>query len=92
MNKTELVEQLAAKTGLAKSDVSKSLDAFLETVVETVTNGDKVQIVGFGTFEQAQRSARTGRNPSTGAVIQIAASKAPRFAPGKSFKDRVAGK
>jgi len=92
MNKTELVEQLAAKTGLARSDVSKTLDAFLETVVETVTKGDKVQIVGFGNFEQAQRSARTGRNPATGAVIQIAASKAPRFAPGKSFKDRVAGK
>lgn len=92
MNKTELVEQLVAKTGLARSDVSKTLDAFLETVVETVTNGDKVQIVGFGNFEQAQRCARTGRNPATGAVIQIAASKAPRFAPGKSFKDRVAGK
>lgn len=92
MNKTELVEQLVAKTGLARSDVSKTLDAFLETVVETVTNGDKVQIVGFGNFEQAERSARTGRNPATGAVIQIAASKAPRFAPGKSFKDRVAGK
>lgn len=92
MNKTELVDQLAGKTGLSKTDVSKTLDAFLETVVESVTSGEKVQIVGFGTFEQAHRSARTGRNPSTGAVIEIAASKAPRFAPGKSFKDRVAGK
>ena len=92
MNKTELVDHLAGKTGQTKSEISKTLDAFLDTIVETVAKGEKVQLVGFGTFEPAHRAARTGRNPSTGAIIEIAASTAPRFAAGKSFKDKVAGK
>jgi len=89
MNKSELIAQ---KTGQTKGDNGKSLDALIDVVIEAVVAGDKVQWVGFGTFEPQQRAARSGRNPSTGAAIEIAASTAPKFTPGKAFKDKVAGR
>ena len=89
MNKTELVAAIAEKAELSKKDAEKALKAFTETVAETLQNGDKVQLIGFGTFEVAERAARTGKNPRTGEAIQIAASKVPAFKAGKGFKDVV---
>ncbi|MCQ2530735.1 MAG: HU family DNA-binding protein [Lachnospiraceae bacterium] len=89
MNKVELVEAMAAKTGLSKKDAEAALKAFIETVEVTVKKGDKVQLVGFGTFEVSKRAARKGRNPKTGEDMKIKASKAPKFKPGKAFKDLV---
>ena len=89
MNKTELVAAIAEKAELSKKDAEKALKAFTETVAETLQNGDKIQLVGFGTFEVAERPAREGRNPRTGETMKIAASKAPRFKVGKAFKDAV---
>ncbi len=91
MNKTELTAALAAKTGLAKKDAEKAVNAFVEVVTETLTAGEKVQVVGFGTFEVKERPARTARNPRTGEEIQIEASKAPSFKVGKALKDAVNG-
>ncbi len=91
MNKTELTAALAAKTGLAKKDAEKAVNAFVEVVTETLTAGEKVQVVGFGTFEVKERPARTARNPRTGEEIQIEASKAPAFKVGKALKDAVNG-
>lgn len=91
MNKTELTAALAAKTGFAKKDAEKAVNAFVEVVTETLTAGDKVQVVGFGTFEVKERPARTARNPRTGEEIQIEASKAPAFKVGKALKDAVNG-
>ncbi|MCQ2081418.1 MAG: HU family DNA-binding protein [Lachnospiraceae bacterium] len=87
MNKTELVEAIAKQAGLSKKDSEAALKAFIETVQKTLKKGDKVQLVGFGTFEVAKRSAREGRNPQTGATMKIKASKAPKFKAGKAFKD-----
>ena len=89
MNKTELVAAIAEKAELSKKDAEKALKAFTETVAEQLKNGDKIQLVGFGTFEVAERAARTGKNPQTGEAIKIPASKAPKFKAGKALKDTV---
>lgn len=89
MNKTELVAALAEKSGLTKKDSEKALAAFVETVNEALKNGDKVQLIGFGTFEVRERAARVGRNPSTHQEIKIPASKAPVFKAGKALKDSL---
>lgn len=89
MNKSELVDAAAQASGLSRSDVGKALDAVLDTIATEVAKGDKVAIAGFGNFERRERAARTGRNPQTGATIQVAASKAPAFKAGKAFKDAV---
>lgn len=89
MNKTELVAALAEKSGVSKKDAEKVLNAFLETVQEAVKADDKVQLVGFGTFESKARAAREGKNPQTGEKIKIAACKVPSFKAGKAFKDML---
>ena len=89
MNKTELVAAMAEKTELSKKDAEKALAAFTDVVADTLKNGDKIQLVGFGTFEVVDRPAREGRNPKTGETMKIAASKAPKFKAGKALKDVV---
>ena len=89
MNKAELVAAIAAKTELSKKDSEKALKAFIDVVTEELKKGDKVELVGFGTFEVAKRAAREGRNPQTGKAMKIAASKAPKFKAGKALKDEV---
>ncbi|MCI5640317.1 MAG: HU family DNA-binding protein [Lachnospiraceae bacterium] len=89
MNKTELVAAMADNAGLSKKDAEKALKAFVEVVTDELKKDEKIQLVGFGTFEVAQRAAREGRNPVTGETIQIKASKAPKFKPGKALKDAV---
>jgi DNA-binding protein HU-beta len=89
MNKAELVAALSAKAEVSKKDAEKVLNAFIETVQEAVKADDKVQLVGFGTFENKARVAREGKNPQTGAKIQIAACKVPAFKAGKAFKDML---
>ena len=89
MNKTELIAAIASKTELSKKDAEKALAAFTDIVADTLKNGDKIQLVGFGTFEVAERAARTGKNPQTGEAIKIPASKAPKFKAGKALKDVV---
>lgn len=90
MKKTDLIAAVAEKAGLTKKDAEKAVSALLDTIVETVANGEKVAVVGFGTFETRERSARVGLNPQTKEKIQIAASKQPAFKAGKAFKDAVA--
>jgi DNA-binding protein HU-beta len=89
MNKTELVAAIADKAGLTKKDAEAAVKAFTDVVSAQLKKGDKVQLVGFGTFETAKRAARTGRNPQTGKEIKIAASVAPKFKAGKALKDAV---
>ena len=89
MNKAELVAAIAAKTELSKKDSEKALKAFIDVVAEELKKGEKVQLVGFGTFEVAKRAARECRNPQTGKSMKIAASKAPKFKAGKALKDVV---
>lgn len=89
MNKTELIAAMTGASGLAKKDCAAALDAFIGSVEAALKAGDKVQLVGFGTFEVKERAARTGKNPATGAPIEIAASKAPAFKPGKAFRDSL---
>lgn len=89
MNKTELITAMAEASGLTKKDCDAALNAFVDTLQTALKSGDKVQLVGFGTFEVKERAARTGKNPATGATIEIPASKAPAFKPGKVFKDSV---
>ncbi len=89
MNKNELVASMAEKTGLKKTEVEKVLKAFTETVASELKKGEKIQLVGFGTFEVAERPAREGRNPRTGETMKIAASKAPKFKAGKALKDML---
>ena len=89
MNKNELVSAMAEKTGMKKTEVEKVLKAFTETVTDELKKGEKIQLVGFGTFEVAERPAREGRNPRTGETMKIAASKAPKFKAGKALKDMV---
>ena len=89
MNKAELIEAMAAKSGLTKKNAEAALNAFVETVGEQLVKGDKVSLVGFGTFEVSERAAREGRNPQTGETMQIAAAKAPKFKAGKALKDQV---
>ncbi|GAA0117188.1 MULTISPECIES: HU family DNA-binding protein [Clostridium] len=89
MNKLELVTNMAEKSGLTKKDAETALKAFIESVEEALSKGEKVQLVGFGTFETRERAARKGRNPRTKEEIDIPASKAPVFKAGKEFKDIV---
>lgn len=89
MKKAELVAAIAEKTELSKKDAEKAVKAFTEVVEEELKKGGKIQLVGFGTFEVAERAARTGINPSTKETIQIPASKAPKFKAGKALKDAV---
>ena len=89
MNKTELVAAMAEKAQISKKDAEAALKAFTDVVAEELKKGEKIQLVGFGTFEVSERAARTGRNPQTGAEMTIAASKAPKFKAGKALKDSV---
>ena len=84
MNKTELVAAIAEKTELTKKDAESALKAFTDVVAEELKKGEKIQLVGFGTFEVSERAAREGRNPQTGETMKIAASKAPKFKAGKA--------
>ena len=89
MNKTELVAAMAEQADITKKDSEKALTAFTEVVSKELKKGGKVQLVGFGTFEVAERAAREGRNPQTGETMKIAAAKAPKFKAGKALKDEV---
>ncbi|HHT87144.1 MAG TPA: HU family DNA-binding protein [Clostridiales bacterium] len=89
MNKTELVSAVAASAGLSKKDAEKAVNGVIDTIISTVKSGEKVQLVGFGTFELRERAAREGINPASGEKIKIAACKAPAFKAGKAFKDAV---
>jgi len=92
MNKSEFITALQAKTGLAKADVTKLVNAYGEVVIEAVSKGEDVRLIGFGTFEVRQRKAREGRNPHNNEPIQIEASKTPAFKAGKQLKDLVNNK
>ncbi|MGG0321169.1 HU family DNA-binding protein [Bacillus mycoides] len=89
MNKTELITQVAVKTGLKKSQASLAVDTLLESIQQALQNGDNVQLLGFGTFEVRERAAREGRNPSTGESLIIPAKKAPAFKAGKVLKEAI---
>lgn len=89
MNKQELVSAIAEKAGLTKADADKAVNAFVETVKDTMTKGDSLQLIGFGTFSVSERAARTGRNPQTGKEIQIAAKKVAKFKPGKALDEAI---
>ncbi|HHV71539.1 MAG TPA: HU family DNA-binding protein [Clostridia bacterium] len=89
MNKGELVKEMAVKSGLTQKDVQKVLDSFFDTIIETVKKGDKVQLVGIGSFEAKHREARKGRNPQTGEEIEIPARTDLVFKPGKQLKDAL---
>ncbi len=87
MTKAELIKRMAEKSGVSKKETEASLKAFMETVIETIKEGDKIQLVGFGTFEPRQRSAREGKNPQTKEPMHIEASKSVGFRASKSFKE-----
>lgn len=89
MNKTELIAAIAAKANLTKKDAEEALKAFTEVVTEELAKGEKIQLVGFGTFEVSERAERTGRNPQSGKEMVIPASKAPKFKAGKALKDLI---
>lgn len=89
MNKTELVVAMADQAGISKKDAEAALKAFTDVIAKELKKGEKVQLVGFGTFEVAERAERTGRNPQTGETMKIKASKAPKFKAGKALKDMV---
>ena len=89
MNKTELIDAIAKKADLSKKDAENAVKAFTEVVAEELKKGQKIQLVGFGTFEVSERAARTGRNPQTGKEMKIPASKAPKFKAGKALKDAI---
>ncbi len=89
MNKTELVGQVAGKLGMTKKDVEKVVAAFFDTVEGALKEGDKVQLIGFGTFEVRDRQARKGRNPQTGEEIDIPATRVPAFKAGKALRDAI---
>lgn len=89
MNKTDLVSSISTKSGLSKKDVESVLNGFLGEVTSALSSGDKVQLIGFGTFETRQRSGRTGRNPQTGKAITIPASVVPAFKAGNKLKEAV---
>jgi nucleoid DNA-binding protein len=90
MNKSELVEAVASQAGLTKADADRALNAVTESIKKALKKGNVVSLVGFGTFKVSKRSARTGRNPQTGAALKIPARKVPRFTAGKALKDAVA--
>ena len=92
MNKTELIAAMAEKAGLTKVDAGKALNAYIDTVKEQLAKGEKITLIGFGTFSTVKRPARTGRNPRTGKAIKIAAKKSAKFKAGKALKDTVNGK
>ena len=89
MNKTELVKAVSAQAELTQKDAAKAVDALIETISNTLAKEEKIQLIGFGTFEVRERAARKGRNPQTGEEIDIAASKVPAFKPGKELKEAV---
>ncbi|BCB04539.1 MULTISPECIES: HU family DNA-binding protein [Bacillaceae] len=89
MNKTELINAVAEAAELSKKDATKAVDAVFDTIQNSLANGDKVQLIGFGNFEVRERAARKGRNPQTGEEIEISASKVPAFKPGKALKEAV---
>ncbi|HHC72723.1 MAG TPA: HU family DNA-binding protein [Thiotrichales bacterium] len=89
MNKTELVEAVAQSSNLSKADAQRAVDAVIDSITEALAKGEQVSVVGFGTFLVRERAARTGRNPQTGATIEIAAAKVPAFKAGKALKDAV---
>ena len=89
MTKNELVAAVAKKTGLKNTETSKTIEEVLNLITKTVAKGDEVRLTGFGTYSVAKRAARQGRNPRTGAALKIPASKAPKFKPGKEFKEAV---
>lgn len=89
LKKNDLIAQVASSSGLSKSDAGKALDAVLDSITSALASGDEVRIIGFGTFSVSNRAATTGRNPRTGEVIQIAASKQPKFKAGSPLKDAV---
>ena len=89
MNKTQLIDVVATKTGMKKAQAEAAVNAVNEAIVEALVAGDKVQLIGFGTYEVKERAAREGRNPKTGETITIAASKAPAFSAGKALKDAI---
>lgn len=89
MNKTDLVNVVAEKTDITKKDTAKIVDAVFDSIMDALSTGDKVQLIGFGNFEIRERAARKGRNPQTGEEIEISASKSPAFKPGKAFKDLI---
>ena len=91
MNKSEFVDQVASRSGLARKDAASAVDAALETIEDALTRGSEVNFTGFGKFSVADRSARQGVNPATGEKIQIAASKAPKFTAGAALKSAVKG-
>lgn len=92
MNKSELIDAVAAKTDLSKAAAGRAVEAVLDVIAETVAKHDAVSVIGFGTFEARKRAARNGKNPKTGEAIKIAATTVPAFKPGKAFKDKVASK
>lgn len=89
MTKADLIEKVAAGTGLSKTDAGRALDQTLDAITKALKKGQKITLVGFGTFSVTKRKARKGRNPRTGEEIMIAASKSPKFTPGKAFKDAI---
>ncbi|PVX61356.1 HU family DNA-binding protein [Paraburkholderia unamae] len=91
MNKLELIDAVASVTGASKAATAEALDAVVDAITNAVIKGDTVQLIGFGSFSRGDRAARTGRNPATGAEIQIAAAKTVKFTAGKAFKDAVNG-
>lgn len=91
VNKSELVEAIAAESELSKAEAERALNAFISTVSNALKKDDTVQLVGFGTFSSSQRGARVGKNPRTGEAIKIAARKVPKFAAGKGLKDLISG-
>ena len=89
MNKTELIAAVAEKAEISKKDSEKALKAFIDVVTDELKNGEKIQLVGFGTFEVSERASREGRNPQTGKTMKIEACKAPKFKAGKALKDAI---
>lgn len=89
MNKAELVDAMCKETGLSKKDTETTLNSFINVVSSQLSKKERVQLIGFGTFETRKRAARTGRNPQTGKELKIAASIVPAFKPGKALKDKV---
>lgn len=89
MTKAEIIDKMAADANISKAAAGKALDSFIDGIVKTLKKGNKVTLVGFGTFSVAKRAARKGRNPRTGEVIKIKASKSPKFKAGKAFKDAI---
>lgn len=90
MNKTEMIEEIASRANLTKADAARAVNAVLDTIVETVAKGEDVTLPGFGSFKSVQRAAREGKNPKTGEKLQIAATIAPKFSAGATFKSAVA--